>query len=400
MQNSTKYDVIIVGAGIAGCYVAAELAKLGYSVCVLEKNAEAGAKSSCTGIISRQCLDLLTIAKDAIQFDAYSARVFSPSGKYIRVKRDNPQAYVMDRPSLDRSMASEAANNGAFLSFSTLVSSIKVEPQFAEVHATRHNETLLLKAEVIVIAGGTGTVLARDAGLGQIDEFAQGAQANVLCRDLDEVEVYTGAGIAPGFFAWLVPAGNSRAKAGLLCRGNPRPHIAAFFEMLEQRGRIIESKHEVKYGAVPLKPLPRTFGERILVVGDSAGQVKPTTGGGIYFGILCAGLAVRTIHEALGAGSLSALRLSVYQKRWHKLLKQELSIDYWAHRFYSGLDDKQVEHIFDIIERHGIHESILASPDITFDWHGKVILDALKYRSLQRSLEKLGIAPMPSARGG
>ena len=78
------------------------------------------------------------------------------------------------------------------------------------------------------------------------------------------------------------------------------------------------------------------------------------------------------------------------------MLKQELSIDYWAHRFYCGLDDKQVEHVFNVIERHGIHESILASPDITFDWHGQVIFDALKHRSLQRSLEKLGMAPVPS----
>jgi digeranylgeranylglycerophospholipid reductase len=360
MQLSTKYDVIIIGAGITGCYAAAELAKLGYSVCVLEKNAESGAKSSCTGIISRECLDLLAVGKDAIQFNAYSAKVFSPSGKYIRIKRDDPQAYVMDRPSLDRSIASEAANNGACLNFSTLASSIQLGPQYAEVHADRHSERVLLKAELVVIASGTGTALTRDVGLGQIDEFAQGAQSDVLCKDLDEVEVYTGAGVAPGFFAWLVPTGNSGAKAGLLCRGNPRRHIEDFFKMLEQRGRIGENRHDVKYGAVPLKPLPRTFAERVLVVGDAAGQVKPTTGGGIYFGILCARLAVRTIHEALGAGSLSARSLSLYQKRWHKLLKQELSIDYWAHRFYGALGDKQMEHIFDVIEQHGIHESILA----------------------------------------
>jgi flavin-dependent dehydrogenase len=285
------------------------------------------------------------------------------------------------------------------MSFSTLASSIKFEPQFAEVHAARNGENMLLKAEVIIIASGTGTALTRDAGLGQINEFAQGAQSDVLCKDLDEVEVYTGAAVAPGFFAWLVPVGNVRAKAGLLCRGNPGPYIAAFVKSLEQRGRIEQGKHEVRYGAVPLKPLLRTFGERVLVVGDAAGQVKPTTGGGIYFGILCAGLAVRTIHEAFEKGNLSARSLSIYQKRWHKLLKQELSIDYWAHRFYSGLDDKQVEHIFDVIERHGIHESILTSPDVTFDWHGKVILDALKHRSLQRSLEKLGIPPLPSVRG-
>ena len=75
-------------------------------------------------------------------------------------------------------------------------------------------------------------------------------------------------------------------------------------------------------------------------------------------------------------------------------MKRELSIDYWAYRFYRRLDDKQIEHIFNIIIKHGIHESLLTSPDITFDWHSLVILDAIRHRSLQRSLEKLKVAPL------
>jgi digeranylgeranylglycerophospholipid reductase len=396
MQHSTKFDVIIIGAGIVGCYAAGALAQLGYDICVLEKNTEAGSKSSCTGIISGECLDLLPVGRGAVQFEARSAKIFSPSGQYIRIERDSPQAYVLDRPSLDRSMALQALENGACFHFSTLATSIKVDSQSAEVHATCLNEPLVFKAGIILIAGGAVTTLTRDAGLGQIHEFAQGAQAEVDCKGLNEVEIYSGATVAPGFFSWLVPTGKSRAKAGLLCRGNARPYITALLGRLERQGRITLERQEIKYGAVPLKPLGKTFGERLLVVGDAAGQVKPTTGGGIYFGTLCAGMAVTTIHEALSAGNLSARGLSSYQRRWHKMLKQELSIDYWAHRFYRGLDDKQVEHVFNVIERHGIHESILTSPDITFDWHGKVILDALKHRSLQRSLEKLGMAPVPS----
>ena len=101
-----------------------------------------------------------------------------------------------------------------------------------------------------------------------------------------------------------------------------------------------------------------------------------------------------TLDECLKKGDLSSNRLLLYQKRWHKILKRELRIDYWAHRFYQGLDDKQIEHIFNIIVKHGIHESLLTSPDITFDWHSLVILDAIRHRSLQRSLEKLKAAPL------
>jgi len=127
-----------------------------------------------------------------------------------------------------------------------------------------------------------------------------------------------------------------------------------------------------------------------MVVGDAAGQVKPTTGGGIYFGLLCAGLCVQAAREALLSDDLSSRKLSQYQKQWHKLLKQELAIDYWAHRFYRRLTNRQIEHVFNVIESHGIHETILSSPDISFDWHGRVIFDAMKHRSLQKSLRKLG----------
>ncbi|MBN1376160.1 MAG: NAD(P)/FAD-dependent oxidoreductase [Dehalococcoidia bacterium] len=396
MHNSNKFDVIVIGAGFAGCYAAMSLAQLGYDVCVLEKNSRAGCKSSCTGIISKACLELLPAAKSAVQFETFSAKIFSPSGMMIRVKRDSPQAYVVDRPSLDRSLAEQAAEKGALFRFSTLVGSINVQSRFAEVYASCHDQLLILQTSIIIIACGAGTTLTRDAGLGQIRRYAQGAQTEITFPNLDEVEVYSGRNIAPGFFCWLVPAGNSRVKAGLLSRVNPRPYITAFLRKLEKQGRISCQSPEVKYGIVPIKPLSHTYGERTLVIGDAAGQVKPTTGGGIYFGLLCANIAVETIHEALQSGNLSARFLSSYQKKWHKLLKQELSIDYWAHRFYRGLNDKQVDHIFSVIERHRIHESILSSPDVTFDWHGKVIFDALKYRSLQRSLEKLGMPAIPS----
>ena len=208
------------------------------------------------------------------------------------------------------------------------------------------------------------------------------------CSGIGETEVYCGSSVAPGFFAWLVPIGGSRAKAGLLCRSNPREHISALLERLAGEGKIVRDDYPVNYGNIPLKTLAKTYGNRLVVIGDAAGQVKPTTGGGIYFGLLSAIEAVEVMDEALKAGDLSARRLSRYQKRWQKLLSQELTIDYWAHRFYQKLNDRQICHIFDVIERHGIHESFLTSPDITFDWHGKIIIEAIKHRSLQRSLEE------------
>jgi digeranylgeranylglycerophospholipid reductase len=388
-SNSYEADIVIIGAGIAGSYTANLLAQSGYKTFVLEKNEESGHKVSCTGIISRECLDLLPDTGKAVQFQAHSAIICSPAGNCLHIDRDSPQAYVLDRAALDRLVAGQAENNGARFFFTSSVTEIHSGHDSVQIVAVHRQMRQVFKAKAVIIASGAGTPLTRAVGLGEINEFARGAQAEVACPSLKEVEIYSGTDIAPGFFAWMVPTIGDSAKVGLLSCKNAKPYITHFLNTLQQKGRITQATHKVNYSIIPLTPLARTYCQRLLVIGDAAGQVKPTTGGGIFFGILSARQAVQTLKEAMESNDYSAKKLSSYQRRWHKILKQELSIDYWAHKFYKGLSNSQIDHIFNIIEKHAIHESILASPDITFDWHGKVILDALKYRSLQRSLEKM-----------
>lgn len=388
------YDVAIIGAGVVGNYIAGELARQGLSVCVLEKNAEPGYKTSCTGIVSSECLSLLNVTEDIIQQESRSAKIFSPSGNYIRVEKNVTQAYVLDRPALDRVLASRAISAGAEYYFSTPVTNIIINKRKVQIEAGKHTHHFYIDARATVIACGSIPALIKRLGLGSYTDSAYGAQAEVSCDNINEVEIYSGKQLAPGFFAWLVPIKHKRAKTGLLCSNNPKFYLDNLLETLERQGKIRRAGYKISYGKIPLKPLSRTYKERLVVVGDAAGQVKPTTGGGIYFGILSAQVAAKTLLEALQQDDLSAKNLSRYQKGWQKILRRELDIDYWAHKFYSKLNDAQMNHIFDIIERHGVHESILTSPDITFDWHSKVILDVIRHRSLQKALEKLNLDTM------
>ena len=379
------FDIVVIGAGITGSFTASRLAKLGYRVCVLDKQV-AGHKTSCTGIVSRECLELLQANPALIQQEAHSARIFSPSGSFIRVDRESPQAYVLDRPGLDGFMAATAQSCGAEYRPHTLVKSIDLHDNCITAVCRHARQDYEMQAGAVVIATGFGSNLTEQLGLGRISHYAHGAQAEVTCRGIDETEIYCGSAVAPGFFAWLVPVGKSQAKAGLLCRNNPREYMSSLLKKLADEGKIVRDDYPVNYGNIPLKTLGKTYGKRFVVIGDAAGQAKPTTGGGIYFGLLSASEAVDVLDASFKAGDLSARRLSRYQQRWQKILREELTIGYWAHRFYQKLDDRQICHIFDIIERHGIHESFLTSPDITFDWHGKIIIEAIKHRSLQRSL--------------
>ena len=235
-----------------------------------------------------------------------------------------------------------------------------------------------------VISNGFGPALPQRLGLGKIPDFVLGAEAEVKVRDLEEVEIYLGQEIAPGFFGWLVPTSDGRALAGLLSRRSPGSCLKNLLAGLVTQGKITPNETRIVHGGIPLRPLPKTYRERIVIVGDAAGQVKPTTGGGIYYGLLCADIAAEIIHDALKTDDLSAKRLAQYERGWKAKLSKELEVGYWARKTYEGLSDRQIENIFDIVKENNIHESILQSPDFSFDWHGDSIMRALKHEPIAK----------------
>jgi digeranylgeranylglycerophospholipid reductase len=130
----------------------------------------------------------------------------------------------------------------------------------------------------------------------------------------------------------------------------------------------------------------------MLVVGDAAGQVKPTSAGGIYYGLLCADIAARTLHQALEEGDLSGKRLMRYERGWRKKLGRELRIGYWTRKLFERLSDRQIDLIFEIIRANGIDEALLKAEGLTFDWHSKTVLSLLKYQLVTRTV---GLIKLP-----
>ena len=204
-----------------------------------------------------------------------------------------------------------------------------------------------------------------------------------------------GQNIAPGFFAWLGPTSSGKALVGLLARRSPGVYLKNLLSRLFVQGKIASSKAECTYGGIPLRPLPKTFGERVVVVGDAAGQVKPTTGGGIYYGLLCADIAADTVHEALCADDLSEKRLALYERNWKGMLGRELQMGYWARRLYEKLNDSQIELIFDVVHSNNIHEDLLQSPEFSFDWHGDSIVRVLRHMPLRKTVGAMTKAILP-----
>ncbi len=373
-----SYDVLIIGAGPTGSRAAFNLANLGYKVAVLEKQAQTGHKLCCTGIIGRECFEAYEIDRTCVLQEAKSAKLFAPSGEFIRVNRDETQAYILDRLAFDRSLAKKALTAGAEYHLSSQVNDISVSANGVDLAVDQQGAEHKFTGKVAIIASGFASKLPLRLGLGKPKYSIAGAQAEVESNRIGETEVYFSHKTAPGFFAWLVPISENRARAGLFASEKPGAYLQTLLAQLASEGKIADTNPHISYGGISLKPLSRTYGERALIIGDAAGQVKPTTGGGIYYGLLCADFATEAIGQAFQRNDFSARQLSHYEKLWKAKLGKELRIDYFARKLYNSLSDRRINNIFNIVRDNNIHEKMLESSYKSFDWHGELVLDGLK----------------------
>ncbi len=385
------HDVAVIGGGPVGSHIAARLAGHGYDVAVLERKQFLSEPVCCTGIIGSECVNAFSIDEDLIWRWMNGARVISPSGKIARLWRPTPQAAVVDRAGLNISLASRAKGRGVEYLMNTQVGVITAQDDRITIETAQDGTPLNIEARAAVVATGFSPGFTEDIGLGRASDSVAGAQAEVIAPGIEDIEVYCGQDVAPGFFAWLVPTAPGCALAGLLSRRSPGVYLDKFLSFLQAEGKIASINTEPMHWGISLKPPSKTYGQRLLVVGTAAGQVKPTTGGGIYYGLLCADIAAAHLQRALTADDLSARSLSRYERDWKKKLGRELRIGYWARKVYEHLDDKQIEKIFDIIQSSGILDDLQKAEDLSFDWHGGAIFRVTNYQIFLKTIAAMNI---------
>jgi flavin-dependent dehydrogenase len=363
----------------------------GYDVVVLERKKYLSGPVCCTGIIGRECVNSFSIDEDLVWRWMNGARVVSPSGKEVKLWRPTPQAAVVDRVGLNISLASRAKGRGVEYLMDTQVGAIDVRDDRVTIEATQNGTPLNLEARVTVVATGFSPGFVDDIGLGRTGDSVMGTQVEVLAPGIEDIEVYCGQETAPGFFAWLVPTAPDYALVGLLSRRSPTTYLDKFLVFLEARGKIMSVNAEPMHWGIPLKPPPKTHSQRLLVVGTAAGQVKPTTGGGIYYGLLCADIAADHLHRALTTDDLSARSLSGYEREWKKKLGRELRVGYWARKVYEHLDDGQIEKLFDIMQSSSILDDLQKAEELSFDWHGGAVFRVINYQVFLRTIAAMNI---------
>ena len=217
--------------------------------------------------------------------------------------------------------------------------------------------------------------------MGRPARFLKTVQAEIPLRVPHHPTVFFGRAIAPGSYAWFLPVSrggqHQLVKIGIsMTNGENQQAFTRFVALLEHRGLLNGHKIASKGWLIPIAPIPRSFADRVLAVGDAAGQTKPMTGGGLYYGLLCAKIAAETLGEALRAGDVSAKRLAAYEQRWRQQLGKEINRAALFRRVAERLSDRGLNQVISFARQDGFMR--LVERRANFDWHGGLIVGMAK----------------------
>jgi digeranylgeranylglycerophospholipid reductase len=408
------YDVIVIGGGPAGSYTAFQLAREGYRVGLFEKKKKPGSDIICAGVIGIKAFRRFELPYDSILTKINSFTFVSPNNSLLEYSQEEPLAYTVDRGIFDRDLFEMARINGAetHLGDEYAVERIEESNQCCSV-MTRHKR--IFRAKFACIATGINYRLQAALGFGKPAQFLYGYQAEVplMLPSLSRAFIHVGRDIAPGSFGWVFPIGPGTVRAGVLVEkksekwmrnllarrvyddafscsmlkaapasvllpaaqkeGSKTKDSRALYTADEGTGLKIMSK-PIAYGSVK-----RTATRRVLAVGEAAGQVKTSTGGGVHFGLLCSEIAVDLITRALRGRAQSGVL--DYETTWRSILIAELGIGMKLRKAAASIDDRQLEIMFTFAKRNKFWIQLL-TPRIDFDYHSNMLsfcLETFKY---------------------
>jgi digeranylgeranylglycerophospholipid reductase len=381
-------DAIVVGGGPTGSFAALNLAKLGAKVTVFEEHEAIGIPSHCAGhlsIRSLRNLGLYPLPGKIVENTFSQANFFSPTGFKFSVHLAKPVTCSVNRAAFDKHIADKAEAAGARYCLNSRVQSLLMEDGFVKGVNVKHgDEAESVPAKIVVDAEGIASRLLRQTGLAGLngERLVHAVEAeveNVKDVDLNAVEVFLGKNYATGFYAWLMPKFDGTAKVGLATnKGNPKEFLQRLMlkhpvasKQLSNAKITCIAFHPITLGG----PISKAYSDGFLAVGDAASQVKPTTGGGVVFGLACARIAAEVADEAVRRNDVSSSFLALYQKRCTDALGFDFGVMLRVRRFLDSLSDEKVDEVLRFCARIDLDKTLENAEEI--DFQGQAFLKLL-----------------------
>jgi digeranylgeranylglycerophospholipid reductase len=359
------YDVLIAGGSVAGLTTARECSFNGNSTIVIEEDHEIGTPEHCGGMVSLSGLQKLGLMLDSNNFQnaVPTARIRSKSASF-ELSAEKQNVIVIDRRGLDKQIAKQAEDAGAQIRTRCAFKSIsKNESKY--MIKTSDGE---IECKYFVDAKGIGSL--KDANRNGI---LASAQFEVYAKWIEgkTVEIFFDSDKYPGFFMWIIPIGDGRGKIGVAGKGINTS--LALDEYMKSKGDKYSIIRKIFAPIWIGGPRSHFVFDRTLIVGDAAGQTKPTTAGGIFscgMGGIFAGQAISNAIEKKNDSLLYG-----YEKNWKSMFQKEFQSMLLARKVLERLDNKSIDSIFSSLSKKSITD---VSNFSDFDFHSSALTLFLK----------------------
>ena len=345
-----EYDIVVVGAGTAGCYAAATAARDGYDVVVVErKNEEEAGHIACGDALKGadafpEAIPKSQLAPSFTNTDVDHGRFEIPQEDTVLEIPVPGELAVIDRWEYGRRIIEGAKKAGAEFHYDTVVKDVtqREDGRVTGVRGKRDGSVQRYDSEVVVDAAGSLSILQDKADL-SASTFDTNVTYSQFCsayREIVEVEepvswddalVFKPTKRAAGYL-WYFPRTDTEINAGLGFQMNEEPMklVEDLKRDLRNRPEFEGAKVEDKLGAAlpTRRPYDSAVAPGYMAVGDAAGHVNPTTGGGIAGAAYAGKYAAEAAMDAIGDGEVDEANLWEYNER---------VMDHFGAR-YAGLD--------------------------------------------------------------
>ena len=334
-----RTQALVVGGGPAGSTAARILSK-DNDVLLVEEHPTPGEPLQCAGLVTPRGIP--RFAKESVVGEVKGVRFHSPTGFVLSLHATRPRACVIDRSHFDRIMFHRAVDSGAVPLVGTSVKTILDTGKGIVAQCRSEGATAEVHAELAVGADGYKSICRRAAHLPAPRHMLTGIQVDLKGVELDPefVEVYLGRQVAPGFFAWAIPA-EDIARVGLCTWDVDEPPVVFLKKLLSRPEFSRARKVSAASGKVPVGHRKSAVRGRIMLVGDAACHPKPLSGGGVYTGIrgaeLCAEVAGRYLKSPGGCD------LREYDSLWMGEFGKELTKAFRLRKIFLNLDDNKLD---------------------------------------------------------